>query len=137
MVYHFSLRRRVRRRVLVLRRCIRRVMDRLLSCCLGKPVHYRMLPISAAMSSPSSTFAPSSPSSKSRDITCHHKSSRHESNKDSDLVALKISLLGDSQIGKTSFVVINPSSKFIYRTKLRCMTYSKLCSCVIHVTSYH
>ncbi|CAN6702027.1 unnamed protein product [Malus baccata var. baccata] len=111
MVYHFSLRRRVRRRVLVLRRCIRRVMDRLLMCCLGKPVRYRMLPISAAMSSsndtPSSTFAPSSPSSKSRDLTCHqlhrNKSSHRDSN--SDLVPLKISLLGDSQIGKTSFVV--------------------------------
>ncbi|BBH00003.1 Ras-related small GTP-binding family protein [Prunus dulcis] len=115
--HHFTLRRRVKRRVTLLRRCIKRVMDRLLMSCLGKPVRYRVLPVSAVMSpnqTPSSTFAPSSSSSsspKSRELLCrpHHqnKSTSRRQNPESkdDLVALKISLLGDSQIGKTSFLV--------------------------------
>ncbi|BFG26141.1 hypothetical protein CerSpe_124150 [Prunus speciosa] len=113
--HHFTLRRRVKRRVTLLRRCIKRVVDRLLMSCLGKPVRYRMLPVSAVMSpnqTPSSTFAPSSsPSSKSRELLCrpHHpnKSASCRQNPESkdDLVALKISLLGDSQIGKTSFLL--------------------------------
>ncbi|KAH0984113.1 hypothetical protein GBA52_011290 [Prunus armeniaca] len=113
--HHFTLRRRVKRRVTLLRRCIKRVMDRLLMSCLGKPVRYRVLPVSTVMSpnqTPSSTFAPSSSSSpKSRELLCrpHHqnKSTSRRQNPESkdDLVALKISLLGDSQIGKTSFLV--------------------------------
>ncbi|KAL6287382.1 hypothetical protein ACE6H2_011772 [Prunus campanulata] len=113
--HHFTLRRRVKRRVTLLRRCIKRVVDRLLMSCLGKPVRYRMLPVSAVMSpnqTPSSTFEPSSsPSSKSRELLCrpHHQnksaSCRQNPESKDDLVALKISLLGDSQIGKTSFLV--------------------------------
>lgn len=126
--HHFTLRRRVKRRVTLLRRCIKRVMDRLLMSCLGKPVRYRVLPVSAVMSpnqTPSSTFAPSSSSSpKSREILCrpHHqnKSTSRRQNPESkdDLVALKISLLGDSQIGKTSFLVINnlPNLVFVHGT---------------------
>lgn len=125
--HHFTLRRRVKRRVTLLRRCIKRVMDRLLMSCLGKPVRYRMLPVSAVVSpnqTPSSTFAPSSsPSSKSRELLCrpHHqnKSASRRQNPESkdDLVALKISLLGDSQIGKTSFLVTNlPNFFFVHGT---------------------
>ncbi|PQQ17948.1 septum-promoting GTP-binding protein 1 [Prunus yedoensis var. nudiflora] len=125
--HHFTLRRRVKRRVTLLRRCIKRVVDRLLMSCLGKPVRYRMLPVSAVMSpnqTPSSTFAPSSsPSSKSRELLCrpHHQnksaSCRQNPESKDDLVALKISLLGDSQIGKTSFLVTNlPNFLFVHGT---------------------
>lgn len=102
---NYTLRRRIRRRVLVLRRCIQHVMDRILTCCLGKPVHYRMLPISV-MTPPSVSV--SGPNSAASTTVVRQKSSAPRSGResvDSDLVALKISLLGDSQIGKTSFLV--------------------------------
>lgn len=125
--HHFTLRRRVKRRVTLLRRCIKRVVDRLLMSCLGKPVRYRVLPVSAVMTpnqTPSSTFAPSSSSSpKSRELLCRpqhqNKSTSRRQNPESkdDLVALKISLLGDSQIGKTSFLVINlPNLVYVHGT---------------------
>lgn len=107
---NYTLRRRIRRRVLVLRRCIQHVMDRILTCCLGKPVHYRMLPISVMT-------PPSGPNSAASTTVVRQKSSAPCSGResvDSDLVALKISLLGDSQIGKTSFLVIFDRSCDIY-----------------------
>ncbi|XP_007045619.2 PREDICTED: septum-promoting GTP-binding protein 1 [Theobroma cacao] len=108
-----KLRLRVHRRLLTLRRCIRCFWDRILMCSLGKPIRYRVLPRSANASATTTTTAVPSPSSasvdcsfsESRDVTlpaCHHN---HHDSKDSDLVPLKISLLGDSQIGKTSFLV--------------------------------
>ncbi|EOY01451.1 Ras-related small GTP-binding family protein, putative [Theobroma cacao] len=108
-----KLRLRVHRRLLTLRRCIRCFWDRILMCSLGKPIRYRVLPRSANASATATTTAVPSPSSASvdcsfsasRDVTlpaCHHN---HHDSKDSDLVPLKISLLGDSQIGKTSFLV--------------------------------
>ncbi|KAL6143879.1 hypothetical protein ACLB2K_054574 [Fragaria x ananassa] len=102
----YTLRRRVHRRVLVLRRCIKHVMDRIITCCLGKPVHYRMLPISV-MTPPSSSIA-SSPVDTPVPAVRRQKSLTVSSGResvDSNLVSLKISLLGDSQIGKTSFLV--------------------------------
>lgn len=67
-------------------------------CSLGKPIktRYRML------SSTSSSVHPPPSASVHPPPVCHH--GRHD-HKDSDLVPLKISLLGDSQIGKTSFLV--------------------------------
>lgn len=112
---HYTLRRRIRRRVLVLRRCIQHVMDRILTCCLGKPVHYRMLPISV-MTPPSGSVA--GPNSAASTTVVRQKSSAPRSGResvDSDLVALKISLLGDSQIGKTSFLVIFDHVPYIIR----------------------
>ncbi|XP_021292937.1 septum-promoting GTP-binding protein 1 [Herrania umbratica] len=108
-----KLRLRVHRRLLTLRRCIRCFWDRILMCSLGKPIRYRMLPRAANASATTTTTAVPSQSSASvdgsfsasRDVTlpaCHHN---HHDSKDSDLVPLKISLLGDSQIGKTSFLV--------------------------------
>ncbi|KAB1994442.1 hypothetical protein ERO13_D13G087800v2 [Gossypium hirsutum] len=93
-----NLRRRFQRRVLILRRCIRCFWDRFLMCSLGKPIktRYRML------SSTSSSVHPPPSASVRPPPVCHH--GRHD-HKDSDLVPLKISLLGDSQIGKTSFLM--------------------------------
>ncbi|KAL6135264.1 hypothetical protein ACLB2K_067492 [Fragaria x ananassa] len=102
----YTLRRRVHRRVLVLRRCVKHVMDRIITCCLGKPVHYRMLPMSV-MTPPSSSIA-SSPVDTPVPAVRRQKSLTVSSGResvDSNLVSLKISLLGDSQIGKTSFLV--------------------------------
>ncbi|XVF03068.1 hypothetical protein REPUB_Repub04eG0228800 [Reevesia pubescens] len=98
---------RVQRRVLILRRCIRCFWDRLPLCSLGKPIRYRMLsraPTTAAPSLSTATVDGTVPASGNDTPTpaCHHSLHDH---KDSDLVPLKISLLGDPEIGKTSFLV--------------------------------
>ncbi|TYG90443.1 hypothetical protein ES288_A12G182500v1 [Gossypium darwinii] len=80
-----NFRHRVQRRVLVLRRCFCCFWDRLLICSPGKPIRYRMLSRAPTPAEPNALPFVSSP-------------------KDSDLVPLKISLLGDPQIGKTSFL---------------------------------
>ncbi|XWS34279.1 hypothetical protein CRYUN_Cryun21dG0027200 [Craigia yunnanensis] len=101
-----KLRLRVNRRVLILGRCIRCFWDRLLMCSLGKPIRYRMLSCAATPAVPSrptaiadNTFAASKNMTPS---ACHHNYHDH---KDSDLVPLKISLLGDPETGKTSFLM--------------------------------
>ncbi|KAF4382642.1 hypothetical protein CsatB_020728 [Cannabis sativa] len=105
----FCLRRRIQRRMMILRRCIRRLMDRLLMSCLRKTVRYRMLPQGIA-SSPSpivvdgtdfeSTQAVPAPA----EVPVSTPVINRNYAMDSDLVSLKISLLGDSNIGKTSFL---------------------------------
>ncbi|XP_048328336.2 septum-promoting GTP-binding protein 1 [Ziziphus jujuba] len=115
----FSLRRRFQRRVLVLRRCIRRLLDRVFMSCLGKTVRYRMLP-HAIMMTPASPSSPPSSSSASPSIANESSSSSSKdvinvapaptsasinNEVDSDLVSLKITLLGDAHTGKTSFMV--------------------------------
>ena len=99
-----SLRRRIHRRLLILRRWFRRVLNQILRCPpLKKPIRYRMLArgtvTSSSIGTPEGGFA----SVENENVTpvYHH----HSHDKDSDLVALKISLLGDYQIGKTSFLV--------------------------------
>ncbi|XVE91757.1 hypothetical protein REPUB_Repub01dG0038900 [Reevesia pubescens] len=103
-----KLRRRVQRRFMTLQRCIRCFWDRLHMCSsLGKPSRYRMLSRAATPAVPSPPSATvdgtfSALMNVTPQPTCHHS---HHDHKDSDLVALKISLLGDPQIGKTSFLV--------------------------------
>ncbi|KAL5865162.1 hypothetical protein ACOSQ3_002676 [Xanthoceras sorbifolium] len=118
-----NLRRRMQRSVLLLRRCIRRFCDQVLMCSRGKPIHYRVLPrtttkgplptttsfSSSASASPPSVVVESSATAAAAaslgNLTsvcvCHD----HCIDSDrSNLVALKISLLGDCNIGKTSFL---------------------------------
>ncbi|XVF85655.1 hypothetical protein PTKIN_Ptkin17bG0134100 [Pterospermum kingtungense] len=103
-----NLRRRVKRRVLVLRRCIRCFWDRFLMCSLGKPVSYRMLSRALTPAVPSPPPQPPSSAAvdgvfpESRNVK---SSSCNHDRKDSDLVPLKISLLGDPETGKTSFMM--------------------------------
>jgi len=101
-VVQLSLRRRFRRRMLILRRWFRRLLDRLLWCSLGKPIRYRMLPHTMA-ASPSPLGTPEAAEFAAEEHVetpvCHN----HDVDS-SDLVALKITLLGDRQIGKTSFL---------------------------------
>lgn len=78
-------------RVSTFRHFFRFIWDRIIACSTGKPIRYRRL--SHRSSSSSSPVAPGSPLGYGFDST------------DSDLVTLKISLLGDCQIGKTSFVI--------------------------------
>ncbi|KAK9155769.1 hypothetical protein Sjap_003249 [Stephania japonica] len=76
-------------RVGFLRRFFQFIWDRILMCSAGKPISYRRI-------SRRSCQSPSSPATHLED--CGYDT-------DSDLVALKISLLGDCQTGKTSFLI--------------------------------
>ncbi|GMP66886.1 hypothetical protein CsSME_00027058 [Camellia sinensis var. sinensis] len=91
-------RRRFLRRVFILRRCLRFLWNRILTCTLGKSALYRQLP-RIAMSSPSLVAVESGFGSGDTGSRCF------DQGRDSgDLVALKICLLGDCRIGKTSFL---------------------------------
>ncbi|KAI8551918.1 hypothetical protein RHMOL_Rhmol06G0224400 [Rhododendron molle] len=90
-------RRRFLWRFLILRRRLRSLWNRILALATGKSTRYRQLSCNG-MSSPSPVG----------DV----ESGFDRGNDPSDLVALKISLLGDCQIGKTSFL-----KKYVGREK--------------------
>ncbi|XP_059664824.1 septum-promoting GTP-binding protein 1-like isoform X1 [Cornus florida] len=73
------------------------IWDRILVCSIGKPVRYRRL--SRRSSSPVMDILESGLEPEDLTTTC----SGYDT--DSDIVDLKITLLGDCQIGKTSFVI--------------------------------
>ncbi|XP_068644373.1 septum-promoting GTP-binding protein 1-like [Aristolochia californica] len=89
-------------RVAIFRRIFRFLWERILLCSSGKPHQYRRLP-PVKSSLPEQTAAvpdkgeeaPGVPESTRLDV---------DLDGDSDMVVLKISLLGDCQIGKTSFM---------------------------------
>ncbi|GFZ04907.1 ras-related small GTP-binding family protein [Actinidia rufa] len=93
-IVHANVRRSILERVSIFRRFFRFIWERILVCSLGRPIQYRRL--SRRESFPSERLEAGS---GTHDPTC----SGYET--DSDLVTLKISLLGDCQIGKTSFVI--------------------------------
>ncbi|KAE8699060.1 Glutamate receptor isoform 1 [Hibiscus syriacus] len=97
-----NLRRRFQPRVLILRRCIRGFWDRFLISSLPKPMKHRYRIITDTPSAPSHPPPHSASSRGGAAPVCHHG---HHDRKDSDLVQLKISLLGDAQTGKTSFLM--------------------------------
>lgn len=83
-------------RVSVFGKFLRFVWDKIIVCSVGKSIKYRRLssrPSSPAMVDMESGAGLDEPTTYGGFDT------------DSDLVTLKISLLGDCQIGKTSFVV--------------------------------
>ncbi|XP_057487296.1 septum-promoting GTP-binding protein 1-like [Actinidia eriantha] len=93
-IVHANVRRSILDRVSIFRRFFRFIWERILVCSVCRPSRYRRL--SSQESFPAERLeAGSGP----HDTTC----SGYET--DSDLVTLKISLLGDCQIGKTSFVI--------------------------------
>lgn len=96
-IAHINVKWSLLDRVLLFRRFFSFLWDKILMCSTGKPLGYRRLQHSSSSNSPSSisdTVLPSpGPPSTSGDCDT-----------DADLVVLKISLLGDCQIGKTSFM---------------------------------
>lgn len=94
-----NVKRIISRRMANLRHCVHSFWSHVFSCCVGKTVRYKQLlpsTIPRSLSPPPATY----PSREASGASCcceHHDDS-------SDLVALKISLLGDCQIGKTSFL---------------------------------
>ncbi|XP_059597205.1 uncharacterized protein LOC100244716 isoform X1 [Vitis vinifera] len=116
-VFYVKLRRRLLCRVSLLGRCLMRLWDRFLLISRPKSIKYKQLlraTTFAAKPVPSATtpaFPPPPPPPPPLPPPALQSSGEagfarcRERDKDSDLVALKISLLGDCQIGKTSFVI--------------------------------
>ncbi|KAM7274654.1 hypothetical protein ACFE04_016520 [Oxalis oulophora] len=101
----YTLKHLVKRRVLYLRRCIHRFMDNALMCSsLGKPIRYQIMPYAttAPAAAKSSGSVPPQAVLVVPDLQENMRPSINSTN--SDLVSLKISLLGDCNIGKTSFL---------------------------------
>ncbi|KAF5950202.1 hypothetical protein HYC85_012195 [Camellia sinensis] len=96
-----TIRRRILCQASSLQRCFRSLWNQILACTLGKSCTYRQLPHTTTMSSPS--LVASERGFETPDMPCGCCEHSRDS---SDLVALKISLLGDSQIGKTSFLAM-------------------------------
>ncbi|KAF5949329.1 hypothetical protein HYC85_011322 [Camellia sinensis] len=94
-----TVHRRILRRASSLQHCFRFHWNQILACTLRKSCTYRQLPHIATMSSPS--LVASERGFETPDMPCGCCEHSRDS---SDLVALKISLLGDSQIGKTNNV---------------------------------
>ncbi|EOA31141.1 hypothetical protein CARUB_v10014303mg [Capsella rubella] len=109
-----NLRNRVNRRILILRRFTRLLWSRIVACTPGKSRRYLLL--SRALPSPIvSRPSPSPPPIPAVDVidggefvrrssVVYDHDNGHHRRSDSDLVSLKISLLGDPEIGKTSFL---------------------------------
>ncbi|CAA3006711.1 septum-promoting GTP-binding 1-like [Olea europaea subsp. europaea] len=105
-IFHVNIRWSILDKVSAFRQFFRIIWDRILVCSIGRPIRYRRLSQRSCNSSSSSVEAIESCVGHEEDpmtITC--SSSSYEDTNDSDLVALKISLLGDCQIGKTSFMI--------------------------------
>ncbi|OWM81257.1 hypothetical protein CDL15_Pgr007295 [Punica granatum] len=95
------IRWRIIRRVAVVRDFFRFIWEQLVACSTGRPAaRYRRL---ARRRSPASLLQEAGSSGSGLEGTSPRVDDGFES--DSDLVPLKISLLGDGQIGKTSFVI--------------------------------
>ncbi|KAK7342125.1 hypothetical protein VNO80_25068 [Phaseolus coccineus] len=99
-----TLRRRFHHRVSLLRRCILRVLHRILLCSGRKPNStYSMLTPALPSTSPPLVGTSGEIGREEMDVAPPALFQTHDL--DSDLVSLKISLLGDCRIGKTSFLV--------------------------------
>lgn len=99
-VAHVNIRLSILERVSFIKQFFRFIWDRIVDCSIGKPIRYRRLPYrgASAGNSPAEVAEDGSPSDEAAAV----------SDSDPDSVTLKISLLGDCQIGKTSFVVSSP-----------------------------
>ncbi|KAF3453501.1 hypothetical protein FNV43_RR03941 [Rhamnella rubrinervis] len=97
-VVHVNVRWSILERVSVISKFFRFIWDRIVVCSLGRPSRYRRL--SRRSSSPFTEVVEDASSSDEPTTTCNVCDTA-----DQDSVTLKISLLGDCQIGKTSFVI--------------------------------
>ncbi|CAI9294742.1 unnamed protein product [Lactuca saligna] len=111
-MYRLDLKRTILWRVALLRRCARSLWHQILACWIGKSVRYRQLLhsgplIPTSRRSPPTTIDPATVShqfpASSGEMSSSSCGSDHDQDT-SDLVTLKISLLGDHHIGKTSFL---------------------------------
>ncbi|KAJ0249038.1 Ras-related small GTP-binding family protein [Hirschfeldia incana] len=102
-----NLRNLVNRRVLILRRFTRILLSRIVPCAPGKSQSYLLLSRAATPSPSVSRSLPPPVSYVDGEVARRTSVQDHDScnrRSDSDLVPLKISLLGDPQTGKTCFL---------------------------------
>ncbi|KAL6202322.1 hypothetical protein ACLB2K_026030 [Fragaria x ananassa] len=96
-IVHINFRWSIIDRVSIIREFFRFIWDKVLVCSVGKQrIRYRRLSRGGSTSPPPEAIEGGLPTTSSCD--------GYESS-DADLVRLKISLLGDCQIGKTSFMI--------------------------------
>ncbi|CAA3000601.1 septum-promoting GTP-binding 1-like [Olea europaea subsp. europaea] len=104
-MFHFNIKRRILWRVSILRWYLNSIWKRFLACWIGKSsVLYRQLSTAATTVSFSSSPLGGSAGLSSTDMASSLRCCCNPDRDSSDLVSLKISLLGDGQIGKTSFL---------------------------------
>ncbi|KAJ9561082.1 hypothetical protein OSB04_006242 [Centaurea solstitialis] len=101
-IWGLNLKRTIIWRVAFLRRCARSLWHQILACLIGKTLRYRHLLSSGSGSGPLIPTSLRRPEMMMTPSTTGEMTS--SSDDGSDLVALKISLLGDQHIGKTSFL---------------------------------
>ncbi|EXB50264.1 Septum-promoting GTP-binding protein 1 [Morus notabilis] len=99
---HVNIRWSIIERVSIIKQFFKFIWDRIVVCSIGRPSRYRRLPFRGAGPSLSSEDG-GSPSSDEPTISGGGGGGGCDA--DPDSVTLKISLLGDCQIGKTSFVI--------------------------------
>ncbi|PRQ31660.1 putative small GTPase superfamily, P-loop containing nucleoside triphosphate hydrolase [Rosa chinensis] len=93
-IVHINFRWSVLDRVSIIREFFRFIWDKILVCSVGRQrIRYRRLTRGESSSPPPEAIEAALPTTSSYECT------------DEDLVRLKISLLGDCQIGKTSFMI--------------------------------
>ncbi|XVF77559.1 hypothetical protein PTKIN_Ptkin14bG0054600 [Pterospermum kingtungense] len=103
-IVHVNIKWSILDRVSIFRRFFRFIWDRILVCSIGRPVHYRRLtrrdssPVEVVVVGGGEAL-PEEAEEDPKRMICNGCET------DSDLVSLKISLLGDCQIGKTSFLI--------------------------------
>lgn len=101
-----NLKNLVNRRVLILRRFTRILLNRIVPCTPGKSQSYLLLSRAATPSpSVSRSLPPPVVDGEVARRTSVHDLDSSNRRSDSDLVSLKISLLGDPDTGKTCFLV--------------------------------
>ncbi|OIT24420.1 PREDICTED: septum-promoting GTP-binding protein 1-like [Nicotiana attenuata] len=109
---HLNMKRKIVCKFTILHKYFSSFWNKILACWIGKSINYRQLSHNQSfptttttrnMASPPSSAVASSESGFSGSLAstccCDHSKDSSE-----DVVALKISLLGDNQIGKTSFL---------------------------------
>lgn len=115
MQHPISAKRTLLWRMGILRRYLRIVWNQALACWMGNSDRYRQLlhkntVMSTSNSTSSSSLSPSSRVNSQSAVAVEGFSSKNvpvvlSNDPPSDLVPLKISLLGDCRVGKTSFIV--------------------------------
>lgn len=96
-IVRVNIRVRILDRVTIFQKFFRFIWDRIMVCSIGKPIRYHRL---------SRRSPPPSPSPETIESGLQSDDpSTAAGDSDSDLVSLKICVMGDCQIGKTSFLI--------------------------------
>ena len=100
-IVHVNIKWSIVEKVSIFRRFFKFIWDRILVCSTGRPVHYRRLTRRDSSSLVDGVVVDDFEALQED----QHRMICNGYEMDSDLVSLKISLLGDCHIGKTSFLV--------------------------------